>query len=324
MPRSERRYKSVVYKQAIFREAGMNLQHLLSEALAQRPAARMRKQPVDDRVSRVINARRTEQGMLFGTMVVYEAGKDQTVLVIDDSQDDYPVDSFPVPQTPSGANREVLDSILYFAIYNNHVVLAQSRSLKSREVETHFAWLLSSCTEVLEDGAYFVLSDQPTEAARRRASSASVKSVKVGTPLSGATGGDAAARPSTGQRTYRRSGLGAQVLASLVGPDWRSDMRLEDVLDDANLVVNIEVTYKRSTTAEAQQILDDVATSLRHLEEEDVEIDLVGGGQIKGNELKLTGSIRVDMTNGVPSSSDMFTQMRAWLRGKIEDGSTDE
>ena len=78
-----------------------------------------------------------------------------------------------------------------------------------------------------------------------------------------------------------------------VGEKWFDDLKLEDSLDESNLQVNLEITYFRKTNKDGQLLMDTLATSLRNMDEDDIEITLKGGGTIKGGDLKLSGSISV-------------------------------
>ena len=62
---------------------------------------------------------------------------------------------------------------------------------------------------------------------------------------------------------------------------------------------------------------------MRHIEPEDVKIELNGGGIIKGDNLKLSGPISVKYNNGLIDESDLYNQMHGWLLQKIEQDEVD-
>ena len=118
-------------------------------------------------------------------------------------------------------------------------------------------------------------------------------------------------------------GIGADLIKAALGEDWLNSLKLEDALDEANLQVNLEITYLRKTTSTGQKMLDNIASSLRHIEPDDVKIELNGGGLVKGNDLKLTGPISVQYNNGLIDESDLYNQMHSWLLQKIEQDEID-
>lgn len=126
---------------------------------------------MDDKglVKRVINSSKNKSSMLFGQMVLFEPGRDQTVIIMDDSvNNEYLVEKIALTAGDDGKKRELIESVLYFGVKDNHVVIVQSHALRARQCELHFDWLLTQCTEVLPDNKAFYLSDTPTESARKR------------------------------------------------------------------------------------------------------------------------------------------------------------
>lgn len=66
---------------------------------------------------------------------------------------------------------------------------------------------------------------------------------------------------------------------SIFGDNWANDINIKDSLDEANLQVSLEITYFRKTNDSGQAVIDSIATSLRHLDEDDISIKLQGGGK---------------------------------------------
>lgn len=330
MAEKKRRPKSIVYKRAQLKSGKATLQDCLDLALTQRslPAHRLESLDGDGGTEkRFINSFIRQKGMLFGQVLLYEVGKDQTIIVVDENSKEYPVEALSLPKRRDGKEQEVLESVLYFGIFENHVVLAQSQALKARHVENHLYWLFRSCTEVFSEEQVFYLSDKPSASAIKKIESSPVKKVVLGAALESEMLQDDNEKledteiKQAKKVSFRPIGRAFDILSAALGPEWRNDVKLDEALDDANLQVNLEVTYVRKTTKTAHKLLDSIATSMRHAEPEDVKIETDSGAVIKGNEIKLTSTVHVDTYNGVVDSTDMYQQMHVWLTERIKEGS---
>jgi len=194
--------------------------------------------------------------------------------------------------------------------------------LKSRELERHLNWYLRSLTKVLEDNALF-LTDRPTSAAMRQLEIAPAKSVELGSEITyeqvlpSPTTQDSREIIEAKSVKWNPVGIGANVLECLRENGFIGNLDFEDTLDDANLKVSIEFKYNRKTTKAGQKVLDSLSTSLRHIDKEDVKINLKGGGSIKGDDLKLSHTIPVCFIDGKVDESDLYFKMKDWLNQKV-------
>lgn len=320
----KRRTKSIIYKQAKFKTKGLTLQSLLQKAHSNKKLVeRIETLDSDGVLRRFINSFVPQNGMLFGQMLYYESGKDQTVVIVDDTTNEYPVESLKLPRRKDGKNQEVLESVLYFGILDNHVVLAQSQALRARDFENHIHWLLWNCTKLLKDKEIVTLSDHPSPEARDKIEKSHVKKVLLGASLESEPEDEMETKEVDHAKkiSFRPVGKGYDAVKAFLGEKWGKDIRLEEALDDANLQVNIEITYIRKTTATAHKLLDNIATSMRHAEPEDVKVYTDSGAVIKGNEIKLRADLNVTTHNGFVDSMDMYSEMHKWLEDRIKDGS---
>lgn len=79
------------------------------------------------------------------------------------------------------------------------------------------------------------------------------------------------------------------------------------------------MTYRgRSGSEESHKLLDEIAIGLRNVDEDDVKIKLVGGGDISGKELKMKHVISVKGKDGVPETTDLYEKIHDWLTNLIE------
>lgn len=359
--RSVNKTKTIHYKNC-FITGDVVLQEAIRKALAKdgptgKPINRQQKINSDDDTVIFINRTSEFNGMTFCQLVILESGRKQPYITVDDDAEFYSIDALAsekIPDSP-GANpqqdqvqpeetkeekarkrREFLESILYFGVIGNHAVVLQSSSLRSRELEAHLSWLLGTCTSSIPNDSMLVLKDKPAESVYEKLRSKPVKSIKLGAPLTRDASNDPAAPKDpqyevtehdevhANKVRFVPQGLGASLLRAALPEGFLEKLDLEESLDDANIHVALEITYLRKTTTIGQRVIDSVATSLRHLPESDVVINLQGGGKISGDELKLSGGIGVKfMENGLIDEGVLFHEMHKWLLGKISSSEID-
>lgn len=337
--------KTLHYKRAVLSD-GSNLQEILTRVFDPAgPGHKIgnRKEIINaESLSfRAINRKGEYGGMLFCQLIMLEPGRSQAYVDMDDDAEAYTLDALTNEALNAMATeaekkqrkKEFVDSFLYFGVLGNHVVVLQSQALKAREMEAHLGWLIGKFGGVAA-GTAIILQDQPTQETLNKAAKDPVKSVQLGSPVvtvqenleSGEMTVDDTVEGDFPARKVRflPRGLGADVLAAALGTDWFDTLNLEDDLDEANLKVSLEITYLRKTTKTGQRVIDTIATALRHMDEADVRIDLCGGGTIRGNELKLTGQVRVTkLTNGLYDEGVLYHTMQTWLVSKIRSGAAD-
>lgn len=341
--------KTIHYKRAVI-SGGGNLQEVLERVFDEsNPAHKVghRKEIVnaDSRSFRVINHKRDYNGMLFCQMIYFEPGRSQAYITLDDEADSYELDAFTneaLNSLESEAERErhrkeFVDSFLYFGVLENHLVIIQSSSLRARELEAHLGWLVGSFGGVAV-GTAIVLQDQPSQETFERVARTPVKKIHLGTPVTTAQvvpEGERqplqqAAVPEDEEGVNARrvrfypTGFAGDVIKAALGADWFNHLDLEDDLDEANLKVSLEITYIRQTTRTGQRMIDNIATSLRNVDEADVRIELTGGGEIRGADLRLSGPITVSkLGNGLLDEGVLYHKMHGWLVGKLRQGEAD-
>jgi hypothetical protein len=279
----------------------------------------------DETYHRLINHHRQRSGMLFGNMFSYSDGTNQLMLIADPNAESFPIEQIAPPADKDGKRREFLESILYFGIYGNHVILLQSTGLRGKQFEQHINWLLLD-TKMIGSNENVLLADHPSRATKDKITSVGVKKIVIGKPLVEFMGEANVAATARQQRDKRLKfapeGLGIDMLQRLIGDAGMRRLKLEDALD-ANLQISLEIKFKRTTTDEGQDLLDTIATSLRNIDVDEYYIDLNKGGRVEGNEIKLFTPMSVVTTNGLVDQSDLFTKMQQWLTSQLENGLID-
>lgn len=360
--KAESRNKTIHYKFSNITTCSFTLQELLQDVFSSSGEARKAKNRLesisqDNQIFRLLNHYSEKYGMFFGQLVVFENGKGQALLTIDDDSEYFSIDSLEASKvagdTSSSPNdneskepgaessqdeyaegrlqkrKEFVESMLYFGVKDNHLVVIQSLALKARDLETHLKWLFDYFTDKFTSKSALILQDKPAPEIVKKLEKSPAKSICVGAPIETGEGqlvdsqehaqspADQVVNESANKLKFLPKGIGADIVRALIDQDWFDKQDLKESLDDANLKVSLEITYVRKTTKSGHQILDNMASALRHQHEDDVKVFLDGGGVISGKDLKLTGKISVRTFNGMIDEHDLFDKMKSWLKDKI-------
>lgn len=357
-----KKQKTIHYKNVVI-TGSPNLQALLDGALGdagaiKRPNQRQQKANAEDTVVIFINRFTKYNNMSVGQLVYLEKGRQQPYITVDDEADFYSIESLSSDEIPEQKKfvpadqaelppseqvikkrREFVESILYFGVIDNHMVIMQSSALQSRSLEAHLSWLLTSCTSTLTEGSMLVLSDKPAESVFQKLEKSPAKSIHFGAPLTTEVTVDPSqptqskalptgvAQPidevHASKVRFEPTGVAAAII-SAVAPGLLDRLNLRESLDDANIHLALEITYNRRTSKTGQEVIDSIATSLRHSPASDVVINLKGGGKITGDELKLSGTVNVEyLPSGLINEGSLFHEMLRWLNAKVSSSEID-
>lgn len=318
--KTESRQKTIIYKKAQFTQAdGCTLQEYLNSALASSEKIADRSEAIGE-LNRVIGKHKTQEDVLFGELVLFE--RDKNLEFIIENEKEIEIESISASEAHIGDDdkkREVLEGCLHFCVKDDHLIIAQSHSVRSSLLEAHLNWLLSEKTKSMT--GVVALIDEPTQEAKELLEGSPVKSARITNPIVVSEADDKVAhvgtstsQPAVQQVKVKRPGLG--IVKLIMGEDWHED--LEQDLDDANLNVTVTVKYNRKTNDKGHAFIDHFASVTRHQDPEHALITLEDKSTIKGSKMMLRRSVDVDYINGVVDRSGLYTQMKAWLISLIE------
>jgi hypothetical protein len=277
----------------------------------------------DETWRRFVNTHRAAMGMQFGNLVLYASEQNRAIIAIDDNADELDIEQIAPPKSNDGRRREFLESILYYGIKQNHVVLLQSMSLRARELELHLNWLLREANLIDKDNAVFINNFAP-QVTHEKLEQSEVKSVQIGAPLvdyfEEVTEPLAEAKSVT--KRFRPFGEGIEILKPLLG-NRIVDLSWDELDASSNLEVFVEITYKRQTDPGSQKLLNRLTTALRHVGDDDVRIELKDGGVIIGSDLQIKSFKNIEAYNGLLNPQDVFQKMSDWLLESLERGIID-
>lgn len=336
----ERKTKALTYKHAQFHTAGPVLKQVLAKALVDLKTIGERREslapPDESPIWRLVGEFQIETEFVFGVLLRYAPGTNPTFVVDDESAVKLTVEQMSVPVTDEGKRRELVDAVLYFGAVDNHLVMMQSASLRSDHLEKHLQWLLHKSTALASDNT-LQLIDQPPKAIREKLAKKQVKELDIGgalTPaaavkpaenLPAASGGEGAkvvvkVQEQSVSDEIDEGGAGViEAIKRLLAPDQAARLDFQKMAG-ANIEYTLKIRYKNSTTDDGQKLMNTLGSALRHAEGVDTKIRLQGGGEIKGDDLRLSGNVRVDTYNGIPVPSEVFESIRTWLLEKLKSG----
>lgn len=318
----EVRQRTLQYKRATFLKAGnFNLESMLVAAVSKLDDVNKREEKLSEGAAayRVVSSAKKRHGMMTGRMLQYTPGQRQSLLERDDANKDYALSGALPPRGRDNKQREFVESILYFAVKDNHIMIIGSSVLNPRSFENHINWLLSKAGQLKEDENSLLLADQPTKDAERKLAKYPIKSIEFGSRLR-------FGRPETDEPTSKTAkiepvGEAAEALSAYLGK-WFGGKRLQEALNDENLKVTLTVKYVSHAKSEKGfEVMEQLAIAGRHFDEDDCVVRLAGGGKVKGKELKISTPIDVKVDDeGLAVEADLWPDMSSWLQGRIREG----
>lgn len=322
----ERTTKNVWYKRVSIHGQKATLHSLLSSALKVRPLARDRLMSImDDSEQLGINLFQSQGHLLFGQFLSFQPGQRQPIMTFDVNKTAFDLATIAAETSDDGKKREFIESIGYFGIVDNHLMIVQTKALLARDFEDYLLWLLCQATTTLAKGTMITLDDPAATTARKTAARKNIRGVTIGTQL------HAVAAPATVEgdavTKFVLQGGAFEAIRNLLGTEIFDKLSLEDSLEEDNIELQLTVRVKgrRVASDDGQRFLQAVGRATRHMDTRDYAIELDRNGQLKGHDLKLhrTISVAVTQVGGLIDETAMMTHMIAWLQELNEKGYID-
>ncbi|WP_318515264.1 hypothetical protein [Photobacterium leiognathi] len=278
-----------------------------------------------------INHHTERWGIQFFDLTKYTSDTNMNVITVDDTAKYLDVEQMMPASTEDGKKREFLESIMYVAVFKNHIALIQSAALRSRDLEKYFNWFLKK-TSAIEDG-HVVLSTEIPKAIKKKIEKNDTKSVKIGTPLVDSVNGESVSTIQNKEDSFdtkslklNPQGRGLSMLKTLFGNDKSLmdkfgidlDLLSSDAIDGSDIQVSLELTYKRKASQKSKEILNSVTTAMRHSHPEDVVVEIENVGKLTGKDLNIRKPLSVKYYNGVIDPEDLYLKIRDWMKLQIE------
>lgn len=304
--------KKIVYRIASITNCDSDLQELLRKAI-QATQVNERQQELNEyeKTFRTINQKWSYRGITMCEMVLIDPGASQPLAVYDESKGVYTIDSIStneLSQDRLKRNSDFVNSMLYFGIKGNEVVIMPSQAINVRALENYLTWLLGEKLNLISNESKFALNKNIPRAVEEQIRSSPVRSIEIGSVLSGAS--DDGSEEFVSSESFS---INAKSLLRVLGAKLKDELPFS-ISDDSNIRAKIVISYFRKTNDAGQNFMNHLGTTLRNLDDADVCVTLKNNVKISGEELNLQKVVKISKTDrGLLINDDISEAMVTWL-----------
>lgn len=304
--------KKIVYRIASITNCDSDLQELLGKAI-QATQVNERQQELNEyeKTFRTINQKWSYRGITMCEMVLIDPGASQPLAVYDESKGVYTIDSIStneLSQDRLKRNSDFVNSMLYFGIKGNEVVIMPSQAINVRALENYLTWLLGEKLNLISNESKFALNKNIPRAVEEQIRSSPVRSIEIGSVLSGAS--DDGSEEFVSSESFS---INAKSLLRVLGAKLKDELPFS-ISDDSNIRAKIVISYFRKTNDAGQNFMNHLGTTLRNLDDADVCVTLKNNVKISGEELNLQKVVKISKTDrGLLINDDISEAMVTWL-----------
>lgn len=318
---TETRNRVLMYRRAKFlTHETRNLQQVIEAALKSCPKTGQRVLGATtsdgDNIKRVLNEHRKIGNTLGGVLYRYTPGQHQVVVAANSSAAEWPVEQV-LPPTLSGSQKaEFVEGLLYFLVFENHIIVSQSAAFRIGQLEDYLSRFLRDLAKVTNENEMVLFMDVPSESIRQKGLS-HVRAVRFDVPMSQSV--PVPQSPSVKQRkevfskvlNTRKFPVMEQILMAFGMELPTAGLTHEDA-EDVEMRVELRVGGRQPEDANA--LLDQVGNLFAGLEDRDYEVELKDGAKLKGSDLVVKKTASVEAIGGVPSTSSVWKEMARYLK----------
>ncbi len=321
---TEPRGRTFLYKRATFGKEPetRTLESMLDEAwrVTGEEAKDRRQVTHEDSGASIVTHYRTKRfGISFYEIIVFTPGMKAMAAAMDFSAPSLEIANVAV-KDDEGNELQLIEYIAYLAVCDNDVVLVPSAELRAPVIESHANWLLREAAGTLEEEQEVRLSNRipPTkEKAIKRS-----RKVSFSTPVEFTAQKEA----GTGRTSIRPTGTvwqGVKQILSDFGEsmvDVASDLEREGLTESTPVEVDISLRWHRPPKRQTNELLDRVATGLRHLDTEaDYSIE-AGSTKLTKSEIILRRTRQVHCRGERPVRDLLWEAIKNWYEELQESG----
>lgn len=257
----------------------------------------------------------------FGDLTLYTKGYMQALLAeIPD------VPSLTVEQQPPPRGKEYVHSMMYWMAIKNHLLMIQSRSLTSKQLEEYLTWLLKDRSSAISPTGQVILQAK-FDASDVGGDLNDIREIIVGgqaTNLKTMTAEKAAPVPKESTK-YKEIGTrkpwptrALEVLRAVMNNEADVQKLLESVPEGANLDIAVHIGYKAKREVSRAPMQE----ALRNLPEG--EITAIGrNGRMTGSDIRLSHPANVLKSGNLLDPNDVVRALREAYRFFVENGKID-
>ncbi len=311
--------KTLYYRKAVITKTDKTLEELLREALSVFPTAMDRQEPIDDDSSevRLINKfQDVHKGFILAQMVLIEQDASQPVVIYEVGAREYQLAGVKpseviLSEEYKAAKRDFINSMLYFGVIDNHVVVIPSAALRFNAIESYLRWFFVNKAKILPPEAMISLTQEANRNIKKLFDNHNVKSIEIGDTVT-------YVKSSKFEERTEVKNVTSQMLKTLV--ENFGDFKLDSIAQSSNIRAKFIITYSRKTDEDGQKILNGIAMNLRNVDDDDVTITLDGAGQLKKGNLNIHTKESIGRSSdGLLIMSDISHAMQNWLASLCDD-----
>lgn len=343
MARSNIKSKTAYYKKAIIK-GDKKLSSLLNKAFVgkqarfNKPSSRHFSPNANTQDFFVLNEVSTLNNMFYGELVYIERDKYQTILKVEKDVSLYTQQTVTVDDIQltgfENHEKEFVENTLYFGVFENHVVIIQSSSVRVNKLRDYLNYILGEDQADFLDGSIILFQDKPSREAKDLLADSPAKAVKISqqiraTPVTSSPTNNSSSSSSTvGFKSTsftfdsNQSGIWSSIVKHLK-LDKQTASKLKDTLEDDNLYVDVILRRKqggsKAISESGQELMNSIATSFSNLADEDFEIELQDGGKLTGEQYRLSKKIKVEVFKDGINHLRLKTDFFEFLERNITD-----
>lgn len=311
--------KNIVYRSATITNCESTLQQLIESSLQKtKVSERLQQLNEYEKTFRTINRSWSYRGIVVCEMVLIDPGASQPVAVYDDSKEFYTIDAVSTKELNKERlkeNSDFVNSMLYFGVKGNEVVVMPSQAINVRALETYLSWFLGDRLKLISNDSNFILNKNIPKKIEDKIKSSPVKSIAIGTFLSTIDGKNSNNENSEEFISEQEIHFSTKHLLQALGNTFHFEDKLPfSISDESNIRAKIVISYYRKTNEAGQKFLNHIGTTLRNLDDADVCVKLKNNTEISGEELSLHKIVKIGKTDrGLLISNDISEAMVSWL-----------
>jgi hypothetical protein len=317
---TETKQRVLMYRRAKFlTHETRNLQQVIEAALKACPKTGQRVLTAatsdGDDIKRVLNEHRKVGHALCGVLYRYTPGQHQVVVAANSSAAEWPVEQV-LPPTLSGAQKaEFVEGLLYFLVFENHVIVSQSAAFRIGQMEDYMSRFLRDIAKVANQNEMVLLMDVPSESLRKTGIS-NVRAVRFDVPMSQSVpvpkpSGAKSSKEVFAKVLNTRKFPVVEKILQAFGMELPTAGLTEEDAEDVEMRVELRVAGRQPEDANA--LLDQVGNLFANTVDRDYEVELKDGTKLKGSDLVVKKSASVDAEGGVPKTSSVWKEMARYL-----------
>lgn len=242
--------------------------------------------------------------LVFGDVIHFTKGHLQALFNV--AKPDVPV--APVQQMPAPSLTEYVHSEMFWMIKGDHVFVIQSMSLRTEELESYLAWLLSELSGALPSPAPQIVLASRFDEQLVGGDLNDIQEIVVGgvaAPAQRAEDFNDTAPALQERETTQHGEVGTarttgwaqawEILRTLLGGDANVDKVMQSVPPDADLRVEVHIGYKTRKRTVSRAGLRQLETGLRNLPDSQLQVKARGMSKSSDGSVRLHHNASVQL-----------------------------